>query len=148
NAFRKFGELKKRVAYHNACHSIPMKVVRQPINLMRLVPGLEVVELPEDKCCGMAGTFGLKSQFYDLSMSAGASLFEQVKEARVDYVVTTCGTCNMQIAQGAGQKVEHLAKILCDSYRAYDRLGAPPTVSIEIGKEQEPPGAADAEMIE
>lgn len=144
----KFGEVKKRVTYHNACHSIPMKVVRQPINLMRLVPGLEVVELPEDKCCGMAGTFGLKSQFYDLSMRAGASLFEQVKEARADCVVTTCGTCNMQIAQGAGQKVEHLAKILCDSYRAYDRLGGPHTVSIEIGKEQEPAGAADAEMIE
>ncbi len=96
----------------------------------------------------MAGTFGLKSQFYDLSMSAGAGLFEQVEEARVDYVVTTCGTCNMQIAQGAGQKVEHLAKILCESYRAYDRLGTPHTVSIEIGKEKEPAGAADAEMIE
>ncbi len=119
----RFGELRKRVTYHNPCHSLPMNVTNQPLELMRLVPGLEVVELPEDRCCGMAGTFGLKSQFYDLSMSVGSNLFSQIQEARVDSVVTTCGTCNMQIAQGTGGKVEHLAKILNDSYRAYEKAG-------------------------
>ncbi len=143
----KFGELKKRVTYHNACHSIPMNVVRQPVRLMRLVPGLDVVELPEDTCCGMAGTFGLKKQFYDLSMMTGANLFEHIKSLHVDSVVTTCGTCNMQISQGAGQKVEHLAKILCDSYRAYDKLGAP-QVPREINKREEDLATGSVEMIE
>jgi anaerobic glycerol-3-phosphate dehydrogenase C subunit len=115
-----FGPLRKRVTYHNPCHSIPLGVKRQPIELMKMIPGLEVVELDEDTCCGMAGTFGLKKQFYDLSMKAGSNLFEQIREAKVDSVITTCGTCNIQISQGAKAKVEHLAKILYDSYRNFD----------------------------
>ena len=114
---------------------------------MKLVPGLEVVELQEDSCCGMAGTFGLKKQFYDMSMKAGGNLFEQIREAKIDSVVTTCGTCNMQIVQGTGQHVEHLAKILGDSYRAYDRLGAPRSPR-NIQKVEEAPANGGAGMIE
>lgn len=115
-----FGAVRKRVTYHNPCHSIPLGVVRQPIELMRMIPELEVIELPEDMCCGMAGTFGLKKQFYDLSMKAGDNLFKQIESAEVDEVVTTCGTCNMQITQGAKSKVVHLAKILLEAYQRFD----------------------------
>lgn len=115
-----FRPVKKRVTYHNPCHSIPLGVKRQPAELMKLIPDLEIVELDEDTCCGMAGTFGLKKQFYDLSMKAGSNLFEQIKEAKVDSVVTTCGTCNIQISEGAQIKVEHLARILLDGYKRYD----------------------------
>ncbi|HUI30940.1 MAG TPA: anaerobic glycerol-3-phosphate dehydrogenase subunit C [Candidatus Acidoferrales bacterium] len=115
-----FGPIEKSVTYHNPCHSIPLGVRKQPIDLMRLIPDLEILELDEDTCCGMAGTFGLKKQFYDLSMEAGANLFDQIKDRKVDSVITTCGTCNIQISQGANVKVEHLAKILLESYRMYD----------------------------
>ncbi len=115
-----FGVVNKRVIYHNPCHSIPLGVTRQPVELMRMIPDLEVVELTEDTCCGMAGTFGLKKQFYDLSMSVGSNLFGQIRDAKVDSVVTTCGTCNMQISQGAEANVEHLAKILYEAYQKFD----------------------------
>lgn len=118
-----FRPVKKRVTYHNPCHAIPIGVRKQPIDLMRLVPELEVVELDEDTCCGMAGTFGLKKQFFDLSMKAGSNLFEQIKRSKVDSVITTCGTCNIQISQGANSKVEHLSKILLESYRQFDTKG-------------------------
>jgi anaerobic glycerol-3-phosphate dehydrogenase C subunit len=137
-----FGPLKRRLTYHNPCHSIPLGVKNQPIELMRLIPELEVVELDEDTCCGMAGTFGLKKQFYDLSMKAGTNLFEQIKEAKVDSVVTTCGTCNIQISQGAQAKVEHLAKILLESYKRYDgtaKTSAKPQTQLS-GKENTPTG--------
>ena len=114
-----FGPVRKRITYHNPCHSVPLGVNRQPIELMKMIPDLEVVELNEDTCCGMAGTFGLKKQFYDLSMKAGLNLFEQIKAAKVDSVITTCGTCNVQIAQGAKAKVEHLAEILFESYKHF-----------------------------
>ena len=130
-----FGPVKKRVTYHNPCHSIPLGVKRQPVELMKLIPELEVVELDEDTCCGMAGTFGLKKQFFDLSMKTGANLFEQIKEAKVDSVVTTCGTCNIQISQGASAKVEHLAGILLEGYRRYD--GAASVNSYEKLPEEE-----------
>jgi FAD/FMN-containing dehydrogenase/Fe-S oxidoreductase len=115
-----FGPVKKRVTYHNPCHSIPLGVKDQPIQLMRLIPELELVELDEDTCCGMAGTFGLKKQFYNLSMKSGSNLFAQIKETKADSVITTCGTCNIQISQGANAKVEHLAKILLESYKQFN----------------------------
>ncbi|MGC8596228.1 MAG: anaerobic glycerol-3-phosphate dehydrogenase subunit C [Candidatus Kryptoniota bacterium] len=114
-----FGPVKKRITYHNPCHSVPMGIADQPLKLLRLVPELEVVELSEDKCCGMAGTFGMKKQFYDLSLSIGESLFSQIERLSVDEVVTTCGTCNIQITQGTGRNVVHLAKILYESYKSY-----------------------------
>lgn len=115
-----FGPVKKRVTYHNPCHSIPLGVTKQPIELMSLIPELDIMELDEDTCCGMAGTFGLKKQFYDLSMKAGSNLFGQIKRSKVDSVVTTCGTCNIQISQGANAKVEHLAGILVEGYKRYN----------------------------
>lgn len=114
-----FGPIKKRVTYHNPCHSVPMGVTRQPLKLLRLVPELEVVELNDDKCCGMAGTFGMKKKFYDLSLKIGEDLFSQINKLNVDEVVTTCGTCNIQIKYGTRRKVTHLAKILYDSYRLF-----------------------------
>jgi anaerobic glycerol-3-phosphate dehydrogenase C subunit len=116
----KFGHLRRRVTYHNPCHSIPLGVREQPVELMRLIPGLDIAELDKDTCCGMAGTFGLKKQFYDLSMKVGINLFKQIREAKVDTVITTCGTCNIQILQGTQSKVEHLASILLESYKRYD----------------------------
>ncbi len=86
---------------------------------MKMIPELKVIELAEDTCCGMAGTFGLKKQFYDLSMKAGFNLFTQIRESDVDSVITTCGTCNMQIEHATGLRVEHLAGILLESYLSY-----------------------------
>jgi len=115
-----FGPIKKRITYHNPCHSVPMGVTNQPLKLLRLIPELDVVELDEDKCCGMAGTFGMKTQFYDLSLKIGESLFSQINKIDAGEVVTTCGTCNIQISQGTGKNVIHLAKILYGSYRSFE----------------------------
>ena len=124
-----FGPVERRVTYHNPCHSIPLGVRSQPVDLMRMIPDLDVVELSEDTCCGMAGTFGLKKQFYDLSMKSGSNLFSQIDSAKVDSVVTTCGTCNMQIGQATGLRVEHLAGILFESYLNFRRNRPSSTIS-------------------
>jgi glycolate oxidase iron-sulfur subunit len=51
----------KRVAYHDACHLAHAQGVRaQPRELLRGIPGLEVVEPPEwELCCGSAGIYNL-----------------------------------------------------------------------------------------
>jgi anaerobic glycerol-3-phosphate dehydrogenase C subunit len=143
-----FGPVNKRVTYHNPCHSIPLGVKRQPIELMKLIPNLEVIELDEDTCCGMAGTFGFKKQFYDLSMRAGSNLFEQIHGAKVDTVVTTCGTCNIQITQGANAKAEHLAKILLEGYRQYDGTGRQSISPQKPSAEKEKTSAGIESVIE
>jgi glycolate oxidase iron-sulfur subunit len=54
-------EIRARVTYHEACHLCHGQQIRkQPRQLLKSIPGLELVELPEsDWCCGAAGTYNL-----------------------------------------------------------------------------------------
>ncbi len=110
-----FRPVQKRIVYHNPCHLKAQNISREPIELLRLIPGVDVVEI-EDTCCGMAGTFGFKKQNYDLSLRIGKTLFENIRSAQPDVITTGCGTCNVQIKQGVGQEVIHPIKILRDAY--------------------------------
>ena len=51
------------VAYHPTCHSLRLlRVGDAPLRLLRAVPGLELVELPDaEECCGFGGTFAVKN---------------------------------------------------------------------------------------
>jgi glycolate oxidase iron-sulfur subunit len=53
--------LDLRVAYHDSCHLQHAQRVRaQPRALLRAIPGLELVEVPESAiCCGSAGIYNL-----------------------------------------------------------------------------------------
>lgn len=83
---------------------------------MKLIPGLQVQAFG-DRCCGLAGTFGLKKENYDLSMQIGEHLFEEIRKSGVDRVVTSCGSCAIQIAQGTGLNVVHPLTLLAEAYR-------------------------------
>jgi glycolate oxidase iron-sulfur subunit len=54
-------ELALKVAYHDACHLAHAQQVRtQPRELLRAIPGLELVEPAEwELCCGSAGIYNL-----------------------------------------------------------------------------------------
>ncbi|MHB8146764.1 MAG: (Fe-S)-binding protein [Vulcanimicrobiaceae bacterium] len=53
--------IRKRVAYHDACHLAHAQRIRQePRALLDGIPELELVEVPDgDQCCGSAGTYNL-----------------------------------------------------------------------------------------
>lgn len=107
--------VRRRVAYHNPCHLRALGVVHQPKGLLQLVPGLELVDL-DDSCCGIAGTFGMKTENFELSLQMGAPLFAALKAARVEVVASGCGTCNIQIQQGARLPVVHPLSLLAEAY--------------------------------
>jgi glycerol-3-phosphate dehydrogenase subunit C len=81
-----------------------------------MIPGLQVQSFG-DRCCGLAGTFGLKKENYELSMEIGEHLFEEMRQSGVDQVVTSCASCAMQIAQGTGLKVVHPVTLLAEAYQ-------------------------------
>ena len=85
----------ERIAYHQPCHLKAQQVGSPGLDLLREIPGLEVVDLAAG-CCGMAGTFGMKRGTYDLSMRTGAPLFERIavrspedRRQRVQHVPAT-----------------------------------------------------------
>jgi glycolate oxidase iron-sulfur subunit len=53
--------MRANVAYHDACHlAHAQKIRRQPRDLLRSIPGIELVPISEgDICCGSAGIYNL-----------------------------------------------------------------------------------------
>jgi glycerol-3-phosphate dehydrogenase subunit C len=68
------------------------------------------------RCCGIAGTYGLKAEKYDIAMAVGADLFAQVRESGAQTVACDSETCRWQITHGTGHASVHPIDFL---HRAY-----------------------------
>ena len=77
---------------------------------------MELVEI-EDSCCGIAGTFGMKKENFDLSMKIGSKLLAEIETAKPEMVLSGCGTCQIQILQGTGKEVIHPIVLLNKAYK-------------------------------
>jgi FAD/FMN-containing dehydrogenase/Fe-S oxidoreductase len=103
------------VVYHNACHSIAQGITEEPIRLLQLVPGVEIRPI-DDSCCGIAGTYGMRAENYDRAMAIGDPLFREIDRTKAEAILTGCGTCNIQIANGIKRPVVHTMTILRRAY--------------------------------
>jgi glycerol-3-phosphate dehydrogenase subunit C len=103
------------VTYHAPCQQQGHNMGKPALDLFSLVPELKVVEL-DRACCGIAGTYGLKREKYDIAMSVGSGLFSDIRGARPDAAVCDSETCRWQITHGTGATSVHPVEIL---YRAY-----------------------------
>ena len=110
-----FNRMDMTVGYHAPCHLKTLGVTREPVELMQLIPGLTVHSF-SDKCCGMGGTYGLKSKNYELSMKIGQRLFDEIASSDVDQLITGCGACGMQIRQGTLRESIHPIRLLAEAY--------------------------------
>ena len=106
--------VKLRVAYHSPCHLIKAGGVIHTMELLNSIPGLEVIML-DQKCCGMSGTYGFKKENYNTSQNIGQGIFDQIEALGVDYVVTDCESCKMQVEMNTGQTVLHPLTLLAQS---------------------------------
>lgn len=109
------------VTYHDPCHLGRKQGIRAaPRALLRRVPGLEYVELPEaDWCCGGAGSFNLANP--DLSKEILKRKIEHVRETGADTLITSCPACIIQLAAGAREarlniSVRHLCEFLAAAH--------------------------------
>ncbi|MNC03518.1 Anaerobic glycerol-3-phosphate dehydrogenase subunit C [compost metagenome] len=107
----KLKALPLRIAYHTPCHMEKMGWSLYTLDLLRRLPGVELIIL-ESQCCGIAGTYGFKKENYNTSQSIGATLFQQIEESGVDLVVTDCETCKWQIEMSTSKKCEHPITLL------------------------------------
>jgi L-lactate dehydrogenase complex protein LldE len=106
-----------RVTYHPTCHSLRLlRVDDKPLQLLRAVHGIDLVELPEaDECCGFGGTFALKNA--DVSTAMLADKMTNVLHTEAEVVTAGDSSCLMHIGGGlsrlqAGVRPVHLAEIL------------------------------------
>jgi len=111
------------VAYHDACHlASAQRITRQPRELLRAIPDLQVAELPDAGiCCGSAGIYNLVQPAP--ARQLGARKAASVAGTGAGLVVSGNPGCALQIASalaaaGNPKPVAHLAEVLDASIRA------------------------------
>ena len=105
---------KIKVAYHTPCHMEKLGWAYYSIELLKLIPNIELTIL-DSKCCGIAGTYGFKKENYKTSQDIGEPLFKQIEALDIDYVVTDCETCKWQIEMSTSKPCEHPISILANT---------------------------------
>jgi glycerol-3-phosphate dehydrogenase subunit C len=110
-----FQAVQDTIAYHAPCQQQGHFIGKPALELLALIPGLQVTEM-NARCCGIAGTYGLKAEKYDIAMAVGADLFEQVRASGAATVACDSETCRWQIAKATARPAVHPIDLL---HRAY-----------------------------
>ena len=116
------GEVRLTATYHDACHLVHAQKVReQPRNLLKKIPGLKLIELPESElCCGAAGTYNLTEP--EMAERLGKRKLDNILSTGARLVITSNAGCLMQIARearmrGESLKIMHPMDVLDLAYR-------------------------------
>jgi glycolate oxidase iron-sulfur subunit len=116
------GHLNACVTYHEPCHLVHgQKISRQPRELLRSIPGVKLIELPEATwCCGSAGIYNITQPV--MSMTMLERKMKKIAATGAQIVATGNPGCIGQLRYGAkrfGVKVEvvHPVTLLARAYR-------------------------------
>ncbi|AWN22149.1 glycolate oxidase iron-sulfur subunit [Deinococcus irradiatisoli] len=111
-----------KIAYHDACHLAHAQAIRaEPRALLKLIPGVSVLEVPEGEiCCGSAGTYNLEQP--ELAAQLGERKARNVLSTQPDMVASGNIGCHTQIQshlrrQGSPVPIHHTVEILDLAYR-------------------------------
>jgi Fe-S oxidoreductase len=113
---------KCKVAYHSSCHLRAAGVTKEPRAILRGLPGVEYVEMPDaDRCAGGAGTYLVKD--FETSQRIVERKRRAVEQSGAEVVATSCPACMIQLRTGlqGAAEVKHVAQLIQDAYDAADR---------------------------
>lgn len=106
-----------RVTYQDSCHLLHGQKIREaPRQLLRAIPGVELVELPfADICCGSAGVYNVTETKASLDLLA--EKMACAKSTNAPIIATANPGCLLQLRAGAkihntGQEVLHVIDLL------------------------------------
>ena len=113
----KLKKLTARVTYQDSCHLLHGQKVREaPRQLLRAIPGVQLVELPQsDICCGSAGIYNITQTEAALELLTEKMNYAKATEAKV--IATANPGCLLQMRAGAeiygtDQEVLHVVELL------------------------------------
>jgi glycolate oxidase iron-sulfur subunit len=131
--------LPLRVAYHDACHLSHAQGVRaQPRAILRGIPQLELLEIPESEiCCGSAGTYNLTEP--EPARQLGERKARNVLSTRPDVLAAANPGCLLQISaalerQGARVPTMHPVELVDASIRGVYPPGLAATAGAGVAR--------------
>lgn len=117
---------KAKAVYHNNCHmSRELGVREEPLEMLRHVRDLELVEMPRaDLCCGFGGAFSVKMPEVSTAMADEKLGF--IASTKADLLVSCDGGCLMHLGgrmEKVGMKMRtmHLAELLWEGVQSHGR---------------------------
>jgi FAD/FMN-containing dehydrogenase/Fe-S oxidoreductase len=111
----------RRFAYHAPCHLRAAGKGDVPRRLLEQMLGLKFA-VTNATCCGMGGTYGLKSKNAETSARIAKEAFDRIKASGAEAVVTSCGMCRTQLAAGTGLPVYHPMQLLAEALKDSSKL--------------------------
>lgn len=117
------GPLPMTVTYQEPCHlAHAQRISKQPRQLLKAIPELRVVEMPESSlCCGSAGIYNLLQP--DMSSKLLARKLDNALSTGAEAIVSANPGCMLQLtsglrARGDERPVLHLVELLDRAYAA------------------------------
>jgi len=112
---------KLRVTYQDACHlAHAQRIRKQPRDLIRSVPGVQLVEMRHPEiCCGAAGLYSTLEP--SMSNRILQEKLDDLTATRADVVVSANPGCQMQLEAGlrarkSPMRVQHVTELLASAY--------------------------------
>jgi glycolate oxidase iron-sulfur subunit len=110
------------VTYHEACHLCHgQKITQQPRAILKSIPGLKLVELPESTwCCGSAGIYNISQP--EMSHELLLRKLNNIAKTGAKIVATANPGCSVQLEAGAREsgvplEIVHPITLLARAYR-------------------------------
>jgi glycolate oxidase iron-sulfur subunit len=114
-----------KVAYHDACHLAHAQgVTSQPRELLRAIPNLTLVEIPEGEiCCGSAGTYNIEQP--EIAARLGQRKAANILSTDADALAAGNIGCLVQIRthlqrSGRPLPIYHTMQLLDVAYAEWD----------------------------
>jgi len=103
-----------RVFYHHPCHSRILAEGRPAVRLLTSI-GLDVSTY-DYGCCGIAGTWGMRTgpDGYSISAEIGRRVASIIHRFNPREIVTESSVCALQLRQFAGLRVRHTLRYLAE----------------------------------
>ena len=111
---KEFTSSPGKIAYQIPCHLRNQNIGFKSRDLMKLIPGttVEVIE----RCSGHDGSFGVKEEYYDLSIKVGRKAFRAIEEAEPDLVASDCPLSGIALTESTGRKSLHPIQVIHKAY--------------------------------
>jgi iron-sulfur cluster protein len=104
----------RAVFYHSHCQQRTLGLEAPTVALLEAC-GYDVRTSEGIECCGMAGSFGYKREYYELSMKVGERLGAQWAEEERRVPVTSGTSCQEQLEALSGRPARHVLQLVAPS---------------------------------
>ncbi len=142
-------QLHQHALVHGHCHHKALMGMKDEEAVLKKL-GLDY-SMPEDGCCGMAGSFGFEpGDHYEVSIACGERvLLPEVRKAEKETIIIADGfSCQEQIAQTTDRRALHLAQVIQMALHPESaRMGEDPSEARTIRRRESSPWGLPAVMV-